>query len=169
MCPLAFRRIYFIEVENDRRILPIAARINKEIPPSGDTSMKVKNENFTPRERVNRELLDRMLAESARQDAADNATLPYPATPTMAHPCRENRRYSAPCPMKDTSYGRGESTAPATCRTPVYPGVSLAMVYSPCQAFADLHEPDVGIERGTIFKELDKPFYPTPCNERWCK
>lgn len=33
LCPLAFRRIYCNEVENDRRILPPPARINKEIPP----------------------------------------------------------------------------------------------------------------------------------------
>ena len=33
--------------------------------------MNVKNENFTPRERVNRELLDGMLADSAKEEAAE--------------------------------------------------------------------------------------------------
>ncbi|MBQ7939685.1 MAG: spore coat associated protein CotJA [Clostridia bacterium] len=43
------------------------------------------------------------------------------------------------------------------------------MVYSPCQSFDNLYDPEIGIDRGTIFKELDKPFMPTPCNERWCR
>ena len=36
----------------------------------------------------------------------------------------------------------------------VYP--SLAMVYIPQQRFRDLY--DIGLCRGTIFRELDKPF-----------
>ena len=38
-------------------------------------------------------------------------------------------------------------------------GRSLAMVYSPCQVFDGLYTPEVGLERGTVFMELDKPFY----------
>ena len=137
--------------------------------------MKVKNENFTPRERVNRELLDRMLAESAREEAAECATMPspspapYPAAPAMACQCREERRCPVNYANRNQCAPQREDSVPNTCRTPVHPGVSLAMVYSPCQAFADLYEPEAGIARGTIFKELDKPFYPTPCQERWCR
>lgn len=137
--------------------------------------MKVKNENFTPRERVNRELLDRMLAESAREEAAERTTMPspspapYPAAPAMACQCREERRCPVNYANRNQCAPMREDPAPTPCRTPVYPGVSLAMVYSPCQAFADLYEPEAGIARGTIFKELDKPFYPTPCQERWCR
>ena len=137
--------------------------------------MRVKNENFTPRERVNRELLDRMLAESAREEAMERSplpypsTIPYPATPAMACSCREERRCPANYESQAPSCPKADDATSSTCRTPVYPGVSLAMVYSPCQAFTDLYEPEDGIDRGTIFKELDKPFYPTPCNERWCR
>ena len=35
---------------------------------------------------------------------------------------------------------------------------SLAMVYSPYQHFRLLYEPEQGLSRGTIFKELDMPF-----------
>jgi len=35
---------------------------------------------------------------------------------------------------------------------------SLAMVYSPTQAFAKLYEPSKALTRGTLFAELDKPF-----------
>ena len=38
-------------------------------------------------------------------------------------------------------------------------GRSLAMVYSPYQQFRELYEPEEGFSRGTIFRELDKPFY----------
>lgn len=37
-------------------------------------------------------------------------------------------------------------------------GNSLAMVYSPCQDFEELYDNDEGLRRGTIFRELDKPF-----------
>ena len=38
-------------------------------------------------------------------------------------------------------------------------GKSLAMVYSPCQEFDGLHAPEEGLCRGTIFAELEKPFW----------
>ena len=38
-------------------------------------------------------------------------------------------------------------------------GRSLAMVYSPCQQFRELDEPDEALTKGTLFRELDKPFY----------
>lgn len=37
-------------------------------------------------------------------------------------------------------------------------GVSLAMVYAPEQPFAGLYEVEEGLTRGTIFRQLDKPF-----------
>ena len=37
-------------------------------------------------------------------------------------------------------------------------GMSLAMVYSPCQEFEDLYDHTEGLHRGTIFRQLDKPF-----------
>lgn len=36
--------------------------------------------------------------------------------------------------------------------------VSLAMAYVPYQQWRELYEKTVGFQRGTIFKELDKPF-----------
>ena len=38
-------------------------------------------------------------------------------------------------------------------------GASLAMVYSPEQAFEDLYEPDEALLRGTVFIALEKPFF----------
>ncbi len=38
-------------------------------------------------------------------------------------------------------------------------GRSLSMVYSPCQEFEGVYEPMPGLAAGTIFRELEKPFY----------
>ncbi len=40
---------------------------------------------------------------------------------------------------------------------------SLAMAYVPDQEWHELYEEEEALERGTIFRELDLPFYPTPC------
>lgn len=37
--------------------------------------------------------------------------------------------------------------------------LSLAMAYVPYQEFRDLNEPDEALSAGTLFRELDKPFY----------
>lgn len=34
----------------------------------------------------------------------------------------------------------------------------VAMVYSPCQPWTNVYKPEVALERGTIFKDLDLPF-----------
>ena len=38
-------------------------------------------------------------------------------------------------------------------------GRSLAMVYAPCQSFDALYSPEEGLCFGTIFAELNKPFW----------
>lgn len=41
----------------------------------------------------------------------------------------------------------------------------IAMCYVPIQKWRDLYSADVGLERGTIFSELDKPFLGRRPNE----
>ena len=43
---------------------------------------------------------------------------------------------------------------------------SLAMVYPVMQSWQSIYDPEVGFVNGTIFEELDKPFYPTGCSRR---
>jgi len=50
--------------------------------------------------------------------------------------------------------GRGDGAVGVDCLR----GMSLAMVYSPCQEFEDLYDHTEGLRRGTIFRQLDKPF-----------
>ena len=45
---------------------------------------------------------------------------------------------------------------------------SLAMVYSPEQIWQNLYDEEEGFTVGTIFKELDKPFYGPKCNGGAC-
>ena len=45
---------------------------------------------------------------------------------------------------------------------------SLAMVYSPYQEFQNIYPLEEGFEIGTVFKELNKPFYGSKCNGGVC-
>ena len=44
-------------------------------------------------------------------------------------------------------------------------GYPLAMVYSPIQEWRELYDNEMGLSRGTIFKELDLPFLATWSDE----
>ena len=58
---------------------------------------------------------------------------------------------------------RGRSGTPSstgeTCENPTLAGHSLAMVYSPLQEFENLYEPEAGLCAGTVFRDLEKPFW----------
>ncbi len=63
---------------------------------------------------------------------------------------------------------RREVQRKRNCCTSAYgvEGHPLAMVYAARQEFRNLYDCAQGLERGTIFAELDLPFYKTPCNNR---
>lgn len=42
----------------------------------------------------------------------------------------------------------------------------VGMVYGVEQKFYRLYEPELSLENGTIFEELNKPFYPTGCKSK---
>ena len=42
---------------------------------------------------------------------------------------------------------------------------ALAMMYVPVQQWQDIYEQDTALERGTLFTELDKPFYGRSCSK----
>ena len=45
-------------------------------------------------------------------------------------------------------------------------GEALAMVYSPCQSWCGIYDPETALRRGTLFKALDKPFEATWRSDR---
>ena len=51
-----------------------------------------------------------------------------------------------------------DSTMPVACDASDCNPVPLAMAYVPIQIWCKTYEPDVALERGTIFPALDKPF-----------
>ena len=58
------------------------------------------------------------------------------------------RPHAHPC---DCPACRGETTC--------LEGLSLAMVYSPCQEFDGIYPVEEALCHGTLFAELDKPFW----------
>lgn len=86
----------------------------------------------TPRDRVSDEFMRRLLEGDMQQ----------PQHEAVRHHC---------CPDSNR-----RSTAAPNCRMP--DGRSLAMVYSPCQVWRGIYAPDMALRRGTMFKELDKPW-----------
>ncbi|MBR2986689.1 MAG: spore coat associated protein CotJA [Clostridia bacterium] len=71
--------------------------------------------------------------------------------------------------------GKARSYPPYSCEThKTAPGIntvsdptSLAMVFSPKQPWQALYDAPEALSRGTLFKELDKPFAPA-LRERSC-
>ena len=116
--------------------------------------MNNKYENFTPRERVDAELLRRLLEEGGSPQSSVPAADAVPAS-ARTQCCRRTAVQRTACP-----YSRpAEESAQA---------VPLAMVYSPEQEFSDLYEAEKGLCRGTIFMRLDKPLNEGCCREgRW--
>ena len=85
---------------------------------------------------------------------------------------RPSSNCSVCCPICGSSKGCSCRSSEGS-RDRFYPprleNVPLAMVYSPAQEWRNLYEPEIGFERGTIFKELDFPWYPTRCSSQGCK
>ena len=54
---------------------------------------------------------------------------------------------------------RQHRASPFALQSTFPPHVSLAMMYVPYQRFDNLYEPEKALERGTLFAELDLPFY----------
>lgn len=48
-------------------------------------------------------------------------------------------------------------------------GLPLAMAYVPLQEWRNLYDLESGFNEGTLFKELDFPFYPASCPRKGCR
>ncbi len=72
----------------------------------------------------------------------------------LRHPQRQ--RDSVPCNSSAPS-----SPTPAPTNPNESP--SLAMVYPISQKWQSIYDPEIALMNGTIFEQLNKPFYPTGC------
>ena len=48
-------------------------------------------------------------------------------------------------------------------------GLPLAMAYVPMQEWKNLYDLETGFGQGTLFEDLDFPFYPTSCPRKGCR
>ena len=69
----------------------------------------------------------------------------------MYRPAPRVRDFTPPTVLSDTNCGCGDNFAEMNNR--------LAMVYSPYQEWQNIYNGEKALENGTLFAELDKPFY----------
>lgn len=104
------------------------------------------------------------------RDRLDARLFEQPAAQTAA----DAMRYTAPCACREGAETR--SAAPRMERpeqSPCTPDadndvLALAMVYSPRQSWQKIYCEEDALMRGTIFEELDKPFYGPACMGGGC-
>ena len=72
---------------------------------------------------------------------------------------RESRENGGNSRSNGCGCGNSSSDMDNDCRNSCLRGNSLAMVYSPCQRFENIYDTTEGLCRGTIFRDLDKPFW----------
>ena len=72
---------------------------------------------------------------------------------------RESRENGGSSRSNGCGCGNSSSDMDNDCRNSCLRGNSLAMVYSPCQRFENIYDTTEGLCRGTIFRDLDKPFW----------
>ena len=63
--------------------------------------------------------------------------------------------------FKQTIMASDDATAERGFNPSVVDSLPLAMVYAPRQRWRNAYSPDEALIRGTMFAELDKPFYPS--------
>ena len=100
------------------------------------------NDMRTPRDRVNEKYLRELLRETER----DSRTTVRDGN---RRGCCEKERFG------------GDDAVPILTQNscPMKNDCSLAMVYAPDHHWRNLYDKDDGWRRGTIFKELDLPFF----------
>lgn len=59
-----------------------------------------------------------------------------------------------------------KNSAPMPSENCGYEERPIGMVYGVKQCFVKIYEPDVALENGTLFEELNKPFYMTGCSRK---
>lgn len=131
--------------------------------------MNYRNENATPRDRYCGECFsEKHNASDAyhRQNNCDYAKEEYRGSCNKVYNQinhtvhkRSNTNY-CPITRNSTNGVCGRNNGYLTRETPI------AMVYSPVQVWKELYDPETGLINGTIFKELDLPFYPISCRRK---
>lgn len=92
----------------------------------------------TPRDRVDADLLRRLLdRENTLECAAASAGC---------------------CDQRSMTKGRAMPSGEMNASCELLKSMPLAMAYAPCQYWREIYGPEMALRRGTMFKELDKPW-----------
>lgn len=126
---------------NSRRDIPPRTLVGRSCPTFAKAEAEVSE---LPRvdERQGRRLCDGTLREDAYDNGAQGRHVTRNENANSMNGC--NNMSGSGCGNGNGGWGLKS-----------YP---LAMVYSPLQEFREVYEPDVALERGTMFAELDLPF-----------
>lgn len=114
------------------------------------------NNCSSPRDRLDERLLERLSEQRASSCRGYDKT-------RVARNCGCNNTQTTTAPVTNNS---------CECEYNEYASesfnYSLAMVYSPYQEWQNIYCEEEGFVAGTIFKELDKPFYGPKCSGGNC-
>ena len=108
--------------------------------------MEYYNDNRTPRDRLNEDFIEKLLADDLPEFG-----------------CGCNQRENVGCPTCESTRTKNQGGDCEGYHPPHLNGNPLAMVYSPYQEWENLYEVESALQRGTIFKCLDFPFYKVRC------
>lgn len=125
--------------------------------------MDYRKDMGTPRERVDDELLRRLLRET-EETSADCG-----CSQSCSQGRGQNRNQSTGGERRSPRESGGCGCINERALSYRTQGLPLVMSYAPDQDFHELYEAEEALETGTLFKELDFPFYPVACgNGRSC-
>ena len=135
--------------------------------------MEMKNCCSSPRDRIDDELLARLLNEKEELFGNYGECAPRRNNNSRCRRCQINVNPTVSCqPVREKSYAedidngcgceKDEDCAKKNCLS----GYPLAMSYTPDQEWRNLFEIEEALHHGTIFRELELPFYPACGNCR---
>lgn len=93
------------------------------------------------------------------QHSRNTAHRRWPEYQNRIHAAAVNASTSNPYTNPMSNDGFVQDTATSQAGSLSNMPLSLAMAYIPFQDFTDLYEPDEALSAGTLFRELEKPFY----------
>lgn len=117
----------------------------------------------TPRDCLDPRMLDRLMEQSHLHNEGGCGC------EAESQELRQERSSCSVC--NNERIGRNTDPRVCGCENDHYPSefnYALAMVYSPKQEWQNLYCEEEGMKAGTIFKELDKPFYGSKCHGGNC-
>ncbi len=153
--------------------------------------MENRKDNYTPRDRIDDELLFELLRENEpscsgygryESEAGSGCTgrsLNCSGSSNSVAACDSSARRSSckssqaerrnirssRCPSQcDTSFEANQDDGKSCIEDSCINKYPPAMVYCPDQAWSDLYEVEKALAHGTLFSVLDLPFYGSSCN-----